>query len=342
MTTAQNPEVTPERAGPGERHVPTSRGRAWARRYGLQIGTLSIGFVIWLIFVIGAPRVFLSPQIYQAFMSSTPFFAMMALPLTLVVITGEIDLSFPSIMAISMTSFSLVMVATGNPWLALLACLVTGFLTGVLNGLIVTKLGIPSLIATIGMQFVWRGAVNIINGGNGTSLVPVRDTALYNMMVGRGLGIPAQMVWTIIIAIAMWVLLNRTRFGAHVYLVGDNIDSSRLMGIPVDQRKTLVFALMGMIAAFAGLSASLEVTYFWPTLGEGFLLKTISSVFLGGTSAFGGVGTIFGTFVGSFIIGAIEAGVVAVGLSGFWTQFIYGLIIVISVAFQMYLSRRLK
>jgi simple sugar transport system permease protein len=319
-----------------------SRSRVWARRYGLQIGTLAIGLAIWSVFVIGAPAVFLSPQIYQAFMSTTPFFAIMALPLTLVVITGEIDLSFPSIMAISMTTFSIVLERNGNVWLAFALCLLTGWLVGLLNGVIVVKLGIPSLIATIGMQFVWRGAVNIINGGNGSSLVPVRDTALYNLLVGRGLGIPAQMIWTVLIAIAMWVLLNRTKFGAHLYLVGDNIDSARLMGIPVDARKMLVFAIMGLGAAFAGLCASLEVSYFWPSLGEGFLLKTISSVFMGGTSVFGGVGSIMGTFVGSFIIGAIEAGVVAIGLSGFWTQFIYGLIIVISVAFQMFLSRKLK
>ncbi len=315
--------------------------RLFARRYGLQIGTLSIGLVIWLVFVIGAPQVFLSSQIYQAFMSSTPFFALMALPLTMVVITGEIDLSFPSIMAISMTSFALTLKSTGNVWLALLACLATGFITGLLNGYIVVKWGIPSLIATIGTQFVWRGAVNIINGGNGTSLVPVRDTALYNLLVGR-YGIPMQMVWTIIIAVVCWILLNRTRFGAHLYLLGDNVDSARLMGIAVDQRKMLSFALMGFVAAFAGVIASLEVTYFWPTLGEGFMLKTISSVFMGGTSPLGGVGSIMGTFIGSFIIGAIEAGIVAVGLSGFWTQFIYGLIIVLSVGLQTYLSRKLK
>ena len=103
-----------------------------------------------------------------------------------------------------------------------------------------------------------------------------------------------------------------------------------------------VFAFMGLAAAFAGVTASLEVSYFWPSLGEGLLLRTIASVFMGGTSVFGGVGSIMGTFVGSFIIGAIEAGVIAIGLSGFYTQFIYGLIIVISVAFQMYLSRKLK
>ena len=151
-----------------------------------------------------------------------------------------------------------------------------------------------------------------------------------------------QMVWTVLIAIGTWVLLNRTSYGAHVYLIGDNEDSARLMGINVDRRKMLVFGITGLAAAFAGLVASLEVTYYWPTLGEGYLLNTLSSVFLGGTSVFGGVGTVYGTFVASFIIGAINAGIVAIGLSGFYTQLIYGLIIVLSVVIQTVVGKRLS
>jgi len=126
-----------------------------------------------------------------------------------------------------------------------------------------------------------------------------------------------------------------------VYLTGDNVESARLMGVNTGRVKMLVFAIMGLAAAFAGVVVSLEVLYFWPTLGEGYLLNTLASVFLGGTSVFGGTGTIFGTFVASFIIGAINAGIVAAGLTGFWTQLIYGLIIVISVSLQALLSRKL-
>jgi simple sugar transport system permease protein len=336
---SSNTELSqPSPAQPSKRS-PLAR---WARRNGLQIGILFVGLIIWGIFIIGAPRTFLSPQIYQAFMSSTPFFAVIALPLTLVVIAKEIDISFPSIMAIAMTSFAFLLVWTGNVWLALAGCLVTGFLVGLLNGVIITKLGIPSLVATIGTSFFWRGLVNVLNGGRGSSLVPVKDTPLQEIMVGRSTGIPAQMIWTILIAILVWVILNRTRFGAHVYLVGDNVESAKLMGINVDLTKMLAFAIVGLAAAFAGLLSSLEVSYFWPTLGEGYLLTTLSSVFLGGTSVFGGTGTIFGTFVAAFIIGSIQAGIVANNISGFWTQLIYGLIIVISVAIQVNLSRRLK
>lgn len=335
-------QMETEKIADPRRANPSPGWLRWARRNGLQIGILVVGLIIWGLFIAFAPLTFLSPQIYQAFMSSTPYFAIIALPLTMIIIAAEIDLSFPSIMAFAVTMFAITFTRTNNVWLSLLACLAAGTLAGVLNGLIVVKVGIPALVATIGTQFFWRGVVLVINGGNGTSLVPVKDTLLYELLVGRSLGIPAQMIWTVAIAFAVWFFLNRTRPGAHLYLVGDNVDSSRLMGINVDRRKIMAFALVGLAAAFSGLIASLEVNYFWPTLGEGYLLQTLASVYLGGTSAFGGVGTIFGTFVAAFIIGAINAGIVAVGLAGFWTQLIYGLIIVISVSIQTILGRRLR
>ncbi|MCS7220645.1 MAG: ABC transporter permease [Anaerolineae bacterium] len=313
-----------------------------ARRYGLQLGIVGVALFIWILFLIGSPKTFLSYPIYEAFMSTTPFFALMALPLTLVIIAAEIDLSFPSIMAFGMTVFSIVLVSTNSVTLAFVACLLAGWLAGLLNGVIVVKIGIPSLVATIGTQFFWRGVVLVVTGGNGTGLTQTKGTLLYEALVGRlGGRVPAQMIWTIIVAIVIWFLLNRHKFGAHVYLTGDNVESAKLMGVNVARVKMLTFAIVGLAAAFAGVVVSLEVLYFWPTLGEGYLLNTLASVFLGGTSVFGGAGTVFGTFVASFIIGAINAGIVAAGLTGFWTQLIYGLIIVISVSLQSVLSRRL-
>jgi simple sugar transport system permease protein len=313
-----------------------------ARRNGLQIGIVFVLLVIWIFFVFGAPNTFLSPEIYAAYMSTIPFFAVMALPLTMVIIAGEIDLSFPSIMAISLVTFVNVFAMTNSVTAAFLSSLIVGFLVGLLNGVIVVKLGIPSLVATIGTQFFWRGAVLVITNGKPTSLVAVRETFLQHVLVGRIANyVPAQMIWTVVVAILVWIFLNRHRFGAHVYLVGDNQDSARLMGVNVDRTRMLVFAFVGLAAAFGGIMSSLEVSYFWVTLGEGYLLRTLAPVFLGGTSVFGGIGTIFGTFIACFIIGAIEGGIVAIGLTGFWTQLIYGLIIVISVAMQAVLNRRL-
>ena len=311
------------------------------RTYGPQLGILGVFIAMWLFFIVSAPNTFLSPQIYLAFMSTIPFFAVVALPLTILVIAGEMDLSFPSLMAIGMVSFVTVFNATGSMLLALVAGLVTGFLAGLLNGAIVVGIGIPSLVVTIGTQFFWRGAVLVLLGGKGNTLVETRDTFLYSLLVGKVAGIPMQMIWLVLIAVGTWVLLNRHRFGANIYVIGDNKQTAELMGINTARTRMLVFALVGMAAAFGGILASLQVSFFWPSLGDGYLLRTLAAVFLGGTSVFGGVGTILGTFIGSFIIGAIEAAIVAIGLTGFWTQLIYGLIIILSVSMHAILRRRI-
>ena len=327
----------------GQRRSTRNRIGRFTRRNGLQIGIFCVFLALWAIFLIGAPETFLSREIYGAFMSTIPFFAIMALPLTMVVVAGEMDLSFPSIMAIGVLAFVSVLNTTGNIALAFIFCLIAGFLAGLLNGAIVVRLGLPSLVATIGTMFFWRGVVLVVTGGKPASLVPIKGMPLHSVTVGRiGGYLPLQMIWMIIVAVIVWVLLNRHRFGAHVYLTGDNQDSARLMGVNVGRTRMLVFAIVGLAAAFAGLLASLEVNYFWVTRGEGYLMRTLAAVFLGGTSVFGGTGTVFGTFIACFIIGAIEAGTVAIGLTGFWTQLLYGLIIVISVSMQSILRRRLE
>jgi simple sugar transport system permease protein len=329
-------------------HKPGFRLRNFARANSTQLGIIGVFVTLFTIFIIAAPQTFLKGQIYYAFMSTVPFFAIMAIPLTIIVIAGEMDLSFPSVMAMGMVAFLFTIDATsglGNiplqVFLAFCAALLTGTAIGWLNGFIIVKFGIPSLVATIGTQFFWRGAVLVLSQGKSGTLVYAKESLLYSALVGKIGGVfPAQMLWLILIAILGWVLLNRHKFGAHIYLIGDNIKSAELMGVNTARTRTLAFMLIGLVSAFAGVIASLHVVYFWPSLGEGKLLPTLASVFLGGTSVFGGTGTILGTFLGAFIIGAIEAATVAVGLTGFWTQLIYGLIIVLSVIMHTYLRRR--
>jgi simple sugar transport system permease protein len=320
----------------------------FARTYGAQLGILGVFITLWIIFIVSAPETFLAPRIYSAFMASIPFFAIMAIPLTIVVIAGEMDLSFPSIMAMGMVAFSFTYNGTVfidnvtiRVFLAIIAALLAGTIIGWINGMIVVKFGIPSLVATIGTQFFWRGAVLVLTQGSNFTLSYIKQTFLYPALVGKiGGFLPMQMVWLIVISILGWVLLNRHKFGAHIYLIGDNVKSAELMGVNTGRTRIQAFMLVGLISAFAGVIASFYVAYFWPSLGDGYLLSTLASVFLGGTSVFGGVGTILGTFLGAFIIGAIEAATVAVGLTGFWTQLIYGFIIVLSVIMHTYLRKR--
>jgi len=322
--------------------------RRFARKNSAQLGIIGVLLALWLIFIIAAPKTFLSSQIYYAFMLTIPFFAIMAIPLTIVVIAGEIDLSFPSIMAMGMVAFyftyngtAFVNNASIQVFLAIVAALVTGTIIGWINGFIIVKFGIPSLVVTIGTQFFWRGAVLVLLAGGNFGLEFITKTPFYPLLVGKiGGYLPMQMVWLVVITVVGWVLLNRHRFGAHIYLIGDNVNSAELMGVNTGRRRIQAFMLIGLISAFAGVISSFYVAYLWPSLGDGYLLSTLASVFLGGTSVFGGVGTILGTFIGAFIIGTIEAATVAIGLTGFWTQLIYGLIIVLSVIMHTYLRKR--
>ena len=307
----------------------------------MEISIAAVLVGIYLLFIIGNPKVFTRFDIYYSFMSTIPFFGIMALAMTLVVTLGEMDLSFPSVLALSALVFGKVFMHSGSIWLAVLVCLAVGLAAGGLNAILIVRVGIPSLVATIGTMFFFRGMVNVIAQGKGISLVKAKETLVYMSSVGRlGGVIPAQAVWMLVLGIGFWLILNRHRFGSHILFVGDNMDSSRMMGISVERVKTIVFMQMGFFAAFAGILSTLEVTYFWPSQGQGYLLTTLAAVFIGGTSVFGGMGTIFGTFVGAIIIGSLEAGIIAIGLTGFWIQLIYGLIIMVSVSIYAILLKR--
>ena len=310
-------------------------------RYKLQYSILLVLMIIWIIFLIGSPKTFLSFPIYASFMSTIPISAIMALALTFVIVAAEIDLSFPSIMGFAGWVFVATYNSSENIYLALLASLAVGIVAGFLNGIIVGKIGIPSLVATIGTMFFWRGLTMICAAGKGESIVSAKDTILHSTLVGRiGGYIPAQIVWAIIIAVILWIILNRHKIGAHIYYIGDNIDSAKMMGVDTNIVKIFVFSILGFFAALSAVIACLEITYYYPSLGEGYLLNTIAAVFLGGTSVVGGTGTIFGTFIGALIIGCIQAGIVAMGVSGFWTQLIYGLIIIISISITLKVRKR--
>ncbi|MGA0251815.1 MAG: ABC transporter permease, partial [bacterium] len=178
--------------------------------------------------------------------------------------------------------------------------------------------------------------------GTGVPLTPDKYPEMHALLRTPVFGFPVQTLWMILIAILLAVLLNRSQFGAHVFLVGDNQTSARLMGVDVIRVKIKAFMLVGVVSVFAGLLTSFYGYYFWPTTGEGFLLNTIASVFLGGTSVFGGTGSIAGSFVASYIVGAINAGIVSAGINAFYTQLCFGFVIVVSVVLQTIIDRRIR
>lgn len=299
----------------------------------LQIGIFGVLLFLWGLFLVLSPQTFLGFRIYVSFMSTIPFTAILALGLTFLVIAGELDLSFPSVMALSGFVFAFSFSATKNPALAFSAAMLTGCAAGFINGLIVVKIGVPAIIGTIGMQFFWRGLTTVMASGLAINLVALRTTLLHEIMVGRLFGIiPAQALWSLGIMALAWLFLNYHVFGDNVLFIGDDIKVARVMGINTDKTRIGLFVLMGGLSALVSIMICFEMANWWPTQGEGYLLIVFASIFIGGTSVFGGEGTVFGTMVGAVIIGILEAGIISVGLSGFWTRLVYGLTIVISVS----------
>jgi simple sugar transport system permease protein len=290
-----------------------------------------------------APEVFLRPFIYTTFISTLPPLIFLALGLTFVIGAGEIDLCFPAIIAFSGFTFAILFKQYDLGWIAVIATLLSGSIIGFLNGVLVAKIGLPSFIATLATQFFWAGMATVLSGGKSYALRGVDESSVYSVLVGAPFAKPGsydwisqlsiQGLWTVLAVVFLWFVLNRHRFGEHTLFIGDSNAVSRVVGIDVDREKIKIFTLMGLLSALAALFLTLENKNFFGNQGEGYLLTAIASVLIGGTSIFGGRATIIGTVFGCFIIGMIEAGLVATGLTGAWVRTIEGIVFLVSIIF---------
>jgi simple sugar transport system permease protein len=312
---------------------------------GLPI--IIVALLILALFMYTAPSVFLSPNIYTTFLSTAPPLIILASGLTFVIAAGEIDLSFPAVIAFSGFVFAILFKEYDLGWIAVLATLASGLLVGLINGILIAKIGIPSFIATLGTQFFWAGMATVLSGGKSYALRGAEATSVWAWIVGR-FGDPAsfawynqisiQALWTLLLVGTLWAVLNRHRFGEHVLFLGDSNEVSRVVGIEVEREKIKVFVLMGVLASIAAMMLTLENKNYFGNQGQGYLLTAIAAVLIGGTSIFGGRASIVGTVFGCFIIWVLEAGLVASGLTGAWVRTVQGLIFLISIIVYLFME----
>ncbi|WP_421724407.1 ABC transporter permease [Bauldia sp.] len=332
MTTIEDREQTMGAAGKSPAPAPTQHTvRSLLQQNRLWLGTLAFFLVLLAIFIVINPQVFLNPAIYRSIMLTVPIAIFLVVPAVFVVTAGEIDLSFPSVMGLSAWAFAIVVQSGYDPFLGMLACIALGSAMGFAVGGLVVYGNLSSLVATLGMNFLLRGLIMIISGGRSIAVPELRETTIHSIVAGRLFDIPMQMIWAVAFVIFCAFLYNRHRFGAHVHHVGDNPDSAEQMGISTRRVRVSVFAFMGLGASLAGIVSLMINFTWWPTTGEGFLLVALAALFVGGTPAWGGIGTVIGGAIGAVIVSFMETGVVAAGMDGFFVQFFSGLIIILAL-----------
>ncbi|MDR5699643.1 ABC transporter permease [Agromyces aerolatus] len=267
----------------------------------------------------------------------------MAIGATFVIVNGEIDLSVGSIYALAAISTGMA-IAAGLAWpLAVVIGLGVGIVAGLLNGLAVVLLGVPSFIVTLGSLSVFRGVTLLISDGAPISLSSSDPGVAEFTLLGQGrlFGVvPMQLIIFAVIAAIGVILLSRSRLGFNTYAVGGNQEAARLVGIDVKKVKLTAFVLSGLTAAVAGILGLSFLSYVQGVTGTGLELTVISAVIIGGAALFGGSGTMWGTIIGVAFIGLLQNILNINGISSFWQTVVTGLVIVAAVAADTWQRKR--
>ncbi|MCB2012879.1 MAG: ABC transporter permease, partial [Geminicoccaceae bacterium] len=264
--------------------------------------------------------------------------ALVALPMTYIIVTGGIDLSVGSIMGLTAITLGYSWKNLGLPLeLAIVFALAVGTFAGYLNGLLITRLKVPPLIMTLATLALYRGLAEGISQARS-----VRGYPDWFFVLGQGevLGVPTQL-WLVLVAVVIFAfVLARTTFGRALYAIGHNETAARFSGIPVDRIKLRIYTLSGFMAALAGWIFVSRVSTTRSDMGTGLELDVIAAVVLGGTSIFGGIGTIAGTVLGFTLIQLLKNGLALVGVKGDATIIVIGSVLIGSILITNWLRYR--
>jgi ribose/xylose/arabinose/galactoside ABC-type transport system permease subunit len=293
---------------------------------------LYFAFAILLVVFSFASPWFLSIDNFLNIGRQTALVSIIAIGMTFVIIARQIDLSVGSALALSGMSAALAMAHIGDNWIiGAIAGIGTGAIVGAINGVVVTRLNIPSFLVTLGTLSAARGLALLV-----TTTRPVIITNdSFVSLFGEGdiFGVPVPIIWTLLAVIAGILLLHYSVFGRQIYAAGGNPTAALYSGINIRRVTTLAFILTGALAGLAALVLSARSHAARPDVVQGLELDVIASVTLGGCSLFGGRGFVLGTLLGSLIIGTLNNGLVLLGVSSSLQLVIKGAIIVAAVAF---------
>ena len=294
----------------------------------------AIGMVLIIMFVIaciGSPY-FLDVYNIQSLLRDLAIIGMIGIAQSLLLLVGELDLSVGKIATLcGILSGMLMIYAKINPWLALICGLIFGIFFGLLNGLIITKLRLNSMVATIGMQGVYGGINLVLTKGKAITGIPEQIQFL-----GKGsLGIvPMPFIFCIIVLLLVLFLVKKTTTGRYIYAIGNSREAATILGIKVDKIRVFIYVAVGLISSLAGLLYVCRLGSAQSTLGESWPMNSIAASVIGGVSLNGGIGNPAGALIGAAIISIISNMIVLFGVNAYWQQAVSGIVVVLAISFS--------
>ncbi len=327
-----------------EKESPDKTGDALGKSGKALDRFISLGAVIVLfIFFSITARNFFTVRNVLTLALQTSAITLMGIGVTFTIITGGIDLSIGSVIALAGTVAVMVGRAGVPIWLSMIVGLLVGVAAGLTNGLLITKLKLPPFIATLGIMMVARGVALTISNANALPAPEGFGNLGNNTIFGTGPqfpGISYPVLIMIAVALIFGFILTKTRIGRYTYAVGSNEEAARLSGIKVDRVKNINYIFSGLLAGLVGIILASRMVTSQPNSAVGYELNAIAAAVIGGTSLMGGVGTVGGTVIGSFIIGILTVGLTMAGANYFMQQIVIGLVVIGAVAVDQLRSNK--
>ncbi len=314
-----------------------------------QIVVLIALILICIVFSLITPK-FVQASTFTNISKSAYYVGFMAIGVTFVIATGGIDLSIGTV-AICAALIGGTMMEKGLPMILVIGViLLTGIIFGLINGLMVSKLGIPAFIATLGTMMISRGLGSIVSKTRTISFPQGSSAGAWYreffMITGKDSFLPRNFptgfILLAVLCIIMAIILNKTKLGRYILSIGSNKEATRLSGINIERYETLAYVISGFFAALAGIAYVAVFTTAQPNTGNGFELDAIAGVVIGGTSLSGGIGSIFGTIVGVFIMTVLKIGFPYIGVQSHYQLFITGIILIFAVYMDILNRKRGK
>lgn len=262
-----------------------------------------------------------------------------AFAMTFVILTGGIDLSVGSTLALTSALTAGLITSGMNPFVCLILGLLIGGLLGLINGVFISMGNLAPFIVTLATMSIYRGFTLVYTNGN--PITGVAKEGIFKFL-GRGsvLGIPFPIIIMIIIFVILYIFLHRTPFGRKIFATGGNEKAALISGISINKIKIFVYTISGVLSAISGLILMSRLNSAQPTSGVGAEMDAIAAVVLGGTSMVGGKGSLYGTLVGALIIGVLNNGLNIIGVSSFYQQVAKGVVILLAVLLDSYKNRK--